>query len=95
MTQNYEWLDGWDEEKQAIITVLEGEIVKAEIRAKLQALDKLIMGAGEYHDDPYEYVVPLRHIQNYRAGLRKFDLSQPIFREALNQYQSNLQKGKS
>jgi len=52
-----------------------------EIKAKIEALDKLIMGAGEYHDDPYEYVVPLRHIKEYRAELSEFDLSQPIFRD--------------
>lgn len=59
---------------------------KIEIKAKLQALDKLIMSAGEYHDDPHEYVVPLRHIQEYRANLQQFDLTQPIFKEQqLNQ----------
>lgn len=55
--------------------------VVAEIKGKLLALDKMIMGAGEYHDDPYEYVVPLRHIRQYRSELNKFGLSQPIFRD--------------
>ncbi len=58
---------------------------KIEIKAKLEALDKLAMGAGEYHNDPYEYVVPLRYIREYRASLNKLDLSQPVFKEEQSQ----------
>lgn len=71
---------------------LEKAVVGAEIKGKLMALDKLVMGAGEYHDDPYEYTVPLRHIQEYRQQLSQFDLSQPIFRD--NDLQHQLEGGK-
>jgi hypothetical protein len=56
--------------------------IKAEIKGKIEALDKMVMGAGEYHDDPYEYVVRLSDLREYRAKLAQFDLSQPIFRDA-------------
>ena len=57
--------------------------VKAEIKGKVAAYNQMIMGAGEYHDDPYRYVVPIEHISEYLAGLMKFDLasSNPIYRE--------------
>jgi hypothetical protein len=57
--------------------------IRGEIRGKRLALEKMRMGAGEYHDDPYEYVVPLRHIKEYEAELAVFDLDDPnpIFRD--------------
>lgn len=58
--------------------------VRNEVKAKIEVLDKLIMGAGEYHDDPTEYVVPLRHIKEYRDNLAEFDLAQPIYRDTPN-----------
>lgn len=61
---------------------------KIEIKAKLEALDKLVLGAGEYHDDPYEYVVRLRDIQRYRQALNKFDLTQPVFKDKTIKEQS-------
>lgn len=50
-----------------------------EIAAKIRALNKLIMGAGEYHDDPYEYVIRLKDARQYRSDLMEFDLAEPIF----------------
>lgn len=67
--------------KAAIEALVAQEVNKAEIRGRLHALDKMVLGAGEYHDDPTEYVVPLRHIQQYRQDLNKFDLTQPIYRD--------------
>lgn len=74
------WAISTDEinELKALIHRVE---VASEIKGKLLAMDKMIMGAGEYHDDPYEYVVPIRHIKEYRAELSQFDLTQPIFRD--------------
>ena len=87
MKQRY---DAFIEAKQALQSYIDTKIIEArkdvrnEVRAKIEALDKLIMGAGEYHDDPYEYVVPLRHIKEYRAALSKFDLDNPVYKEVLN-----------
>lgn len=50
-----------------------------EISAKIEALGILIMGAGEYHDDPHEYVIRLSDAKKYRSDLMEFDLSQPIY----------------
>lgn len=55
--------------------------IKSEIKGKIWALDKIIMGAGEYHDDPYEYVVRLSDLHAYRAEFARLDLTQPIFRD--------------
>lgn len=67
--------------RQAEREAAEQAEIKAEIKGKILALDKLIMGAGEYHDDPYEYVIRLSDARQYRSDLMKFDLSQPIFRD--------------
>lgn len=67
--------------KSIIAARIEQAVVQAEIKAKIEVLDKAIMGAGEYHDDPYEYVVPIRHLREYRVGLAQFDLSEPIYRD--------------
>lgn len=86
------WSTGWNNDatektKQRLLSwrdtaVREARIdVRGEVKAKIEALDKLIMGAGEYHDDPYEYVVPLRHIKEYKAELLQFDLTQPIYKD--------------
>lgn len=66
---------------QAWLEDREQHEVKAEIKAKIKALDKLMLGAGEYHDDPYEYVVRLSDLRNYRLKLGQFDLMQPVFRD--------------
>lgn len=57
--------------------------IRGEIKGKRLALEKMRMGAGEFHDDPYEYVVPLQHIKQYEAELAVFDLDDPnpIFRD--------------
>lgn len=55
--------------------------IKGEIIGKKAAYRKAIMGAGEYHDDPYSYVVPIEHLRQYEAELSQFDLSEPIFRD--------------
>ncbi len=68
--------------------------IRGEIRGKRLALEKMRMGAGEYHDDPYEYVVPLRHIKEYEAELAVFDLDDPnpIFRDNQAQLSSSKEK---
>lgn len=75
--------------KEAIDTHTQAEVerateqaqIKGEIIGKRQAYRKAIMGAGEYHDDPYSYVVPIEHLKEYEAELAEFDLDQPIFRD--------------
>lgn len=70
---------------QQVEAAMEQADIRAEIRGKRLALEKMRVGAGEFHDDPHEYVVPLRHIKEYEAELATFDLSDPnpIFRDKL------------
>ena len=55
--------------------------IRGEITGKKLAYQELIMISGEYHNDPYEYVVRKHDIAERLQGLNKFDLSQPIFRD--------------
>lgn len=78
-------------EAMATITAaVEEAEINAKIRAKKQVLQELIMGSGEYHDDPTEYVVRNSELKERLWVLERFDLNHPIFRE-----QPDTQKGTS
>jgi hypothetical protein len=74
-----------DKAKKVILAKLESIEQEAQIKGEIigmkKAYRKAIMGAGEYHDDPYSYVVPIEHLRQYEADMTQFDLTQPIFRE--------------
>lgn len=83
--------------KQAILTHIdtvcreasEQAQIKGEIIGMRKAYRKAIMGAGEYHDDPHSYVVPIEHLEQYEHDLSEFDLKQPIFRDKTTQLNPN------